>query len=79
MDHTEHGDEHFEEITRVGVTLIKTCGCGMVHLGIGPVTVKLTRDAFRQVADGVRQAESRIAPEGRPELPVLALLKGSVQ
>ena len=78
-----HDDKgHYEEIARFGITLIKTCGCGMVHLGIGPVTVKLTREAFGQVAEGVQQARRLLEapPDSRPSLRLhSSLVKGCVQ
>lgn len=48
-------------LARRGVAHIDRCGCGMIQLGIGPVTVKLSLEAFVQVAEGVREAQCRLS------------------
>ncbi len=70
-----HTDEHFREIFRAGIARIQACDCGMVHLGIGPVTVKLTPEAFTQALQAMLQAE-RLMNEaaGRPAVPSLRLV-----
>ncbi len=52
----EHG-KGLKPLARLGVAHIDLCDCGMVYLGVGPVTVKLSREAFDQLVQGVRVAE----------------------
>lgn len=52
----EHG-KGLKPLARLGVAHIDLCDCGMVYFGVGPVTVKLSREAFEQVVQGVIAAE----------------------
>lgn len=61
-----HDESHFEPIYRHGVLEVRGCRCGMIHLGVGPVTLKLTRDAFDQVLVGMKEAGRRLAERGAP-------------
>ena len=70
----EHG-KSLKPLARSGVTHIDLCDCGMVYFGIGPVTVKLSREAFEQVVRGVLAAErTLVQPESGPAVPA----KGNV-
>ena len=53
-------DDHQIELARMGVTQISHSRCGMIHLGIGPVTVKLSPEAFAQLAKGVMKAHQAL-------------------
>ena len=56
------------------------CGCGIVHLGVGPTTLTLSREAFfalrdlvNEVADGFRAApEGNVDTCGEPGVKYLA-------
>ena len=66
----EHHD--LKEIHHQGVLRVRVCGCGVVHLGIGPVTVQVTAEAFDQVLAGLEEAK-RVLGRGsrRPAPPPL--------
>ncbi len=55
----EHG-KSLKPLARLGVAHIDLCDCGMIYFGVGPVTVKLSKEAFEQVARGVRAAEQAL-------------------
>ncbi len=60
----EHG-KTLKPLARQGVTHIDLCDCGMIYFGVGPVTVKLTKEAFEQVTQGVLAAQRTLAaPQG---------------
>lgn len=65
----EHGNS-LKPLARHGVAHIDLCDCGMVYFGVGPITVKLSREAFEQVLEGVRLAERALrvgeVPNGVP-------------
>jgi hypothetical protein len=68
----EHG-KGLKPLARQGVAHIDLCDCGMIYFGVGPVTVKLSRDAFDQLARGVVAAERALTqPESPPALPASA-------
>lgn len=53
-------------LAKQGVTQIEQCGCGMLSVGIGPVTVKLSPQAFAQLVDGIREADRKLQGYGPP-------------
>jgi hypothetical protein len=53
--------KHRKELARIGVAQVEICDCGMIYLGVGPVTVKLSPEAFEQVVKGVNLAERALA------------------
>jgi len=61
----EHG-KSLKPLARSGVAHIDLCDCGMIYFGVGPVTVKLSREAFEQVARGVFDAERSLAQPAAP-------------
>lgn len=73
----DHG-KSLKPLARNGVAHIDLCDCGMIYFGVGPVTVKLSREAFEQVARGVFDAERTLAqpaaPAARAELPANIVL-----
>jgi hypothetical protein len=52
----EHG-KSLRNLARQGVVHVDLCDCGMIYFGIGPVTVKLSKEAFEQVVRGAAAAE----------------------
>ena len=61
-----HRNEHYTELARHGCTHIDQCGCGMIYVGIGPATVKLSREAFAQLVRGVNLAEKALNRTSEP-------------
>jgi hypothetical protein len=63
----DHG-KSLKPLARLGVAHIDLCDCGMVYFGVGPVTVKLSKEAFEQVFQGVVAAERALhAPAKLPD------------
>lgn len=46
---------------------VDVCGCGKVHLHLGPISVRVDRQAPTEVADALRRAVVRLAahPDNR--------------
>lgn len=77
-----HSEDHFKEVYRLGIAQVRACDCGMLHLGIGPVTVKLTAEAFAQVLSAMQGAQAKLgeaAAKPAAAQPPLRLVESSLQ
>ncbi len=59
-DKHHSGPEHFLPLAEDGFAQIRFCGCDMVHLGVGPVTVRLSTEAFSGLAARVAEAQRQL-------------------
>ena len=51
-----------------GVIRVDLCGCGHVHVSIGPFTVRLAQAQYRTLCETLQRA-SRQLPQGPETLP----------
>ncbi|MBX3026216.1 hypothetical protein KF840_15005 [bacterium] len=53
-----------------GPIRIDVCGCGQVHVSIGPTTVRLAQPVARALGDALRTAMARLEHAASPPLPL---------
>lgn len=53
---------------------IDRCGCGMLHVTLGPLTVRLEPAACRAVHATLAEALDRLDEQARPAMPRLGLV-----
>jgi len=43
-----------------GQNAVDVCGCGAIHLTVGPVTIRLEAEAYRELASTISAGASRL-------------------
>ncbi len=61
MNHSSELQAHGQRIVaRSKVCEVQCCGCGMIHVLIGSITLHLTPNAFKSVSDTMGNAVRRL-------------------
>ena len=73
---THHGTVLSDE----NLTAVRACGCGVIHLTIGALTMNLTTGAFSSLARALaRAARDLVQPDFADAEPLLRLVSGTTE
>lgn len=60
-----HRDDHRTTLVNARLVHVEQCACGVVHLTLGAITMRLQREAFSEMADAVALAAAALDERAR--------------
>lgn len=66
---------HFISLAEDSFAQIRLCGCDMVHLGVGPVTLRLSMEAFSGLAGRMQEALRQLERLTGSKAPTLTVVQ----